>query len=77
MITWIPSFQERFANLLMLTKITKIQYINIATCERAFSTQIVLILSLETDYKDNTWKVYLELFWKNTKNDLRMIVNYF
>jgi len=38
-ISWSPSLQFKYPNLLILAEIAKIQCVSIAICERAFSVQ--------------------------------------
>jgi hypothetical protein len=38
-ITWNPSLQGKYANLLILVEIARVQYVSIDACERAFSAQ--------------------------------------
>ena len=42
MITWNPTLQLKYENLLVLVEITRVQCISTAICERAFSIQNVI-----------------------------------
>jgi hypothetical protein len=42
MITWNPTLQLKYENLLMLAEIARVQCISTATCERAFSIQNII-----------------------------------
>ena len=42
MITWNPTLQLKYENLLVLAEIARVQCISTATCERAFSIQNII-----------------------------------
>jgi len=55
-ISWSPSLQLKYPNLLILVEIARIQCVSIASCERAFSIQN----SIKSKVKNNLKTKHLE-----------------
>ena len=58
MITWNPTLQLKYENLLMLAKIARVQCISTSTCERAFFIQNIIKSKFRNKLKMKGYALY-------------------
>jgi hypothetical protein len=61
MITWNPDLRGKYANLLILAEIARVQYISTTACERAFSAQNCI----KSEFRNRLQTQHLESVLRN------------
>jgi hypothetical protein len=73
-ISWSPTLQVKFLNLLILSKIARVQYVSIASCKRAFSVQNAIKTKFRNTLKTKNLESVLCMALEGPKDNVEAIL---